>query len=126
VKINNNNNNNNNNNLRFSKLGYLYADKDLTLYHVIILIYYRHRKQAVILGNSSCTDVEHDKAVLPSARSRKNSSHGHVTICSLLVGTHVAVNNIKLFSAAIEVQQWTYTAQLFSYKILSAAVSSKC
>ena len=36
-----------------------------------------------------------DKAVLPSARSGKNSSHGHVTIRSLfLVGADVAVNNI--------------------------------
>jgi hypothetical protein len=39
------------NNRRFSKIGYLYADKDLTSHRVIILIRYRKRKQAVILGN---------------------------------------------------------------------------
>jgi hypothetical protein len=85
------------------KRGYLYSDKDLTLYHVIILIYYRKRKQVVLLEYSSRTDVEQDRAVLPSARSRKNSSTGHVTIRShFLVGADVAVNNIKLFSAAME------------------------
>jgi hypothetical protein len=109
-----------------SIIGHLYSDKDLVLYHVIILIHYRERKQAVILGYSSCIDVEQDKAVLPSARSPKNSSHGHVTISSLfLVGADVAVNNIKLLSAAMEMQQWIHTAQLFNYKILRAAVSSK-
>jgi len=97
----------------------------MTLYHVIILIHYRKRKQAVIVGNSSCTDVEQDKAVLPSAPSHKNSFHGHVTLRSLfLVGADVAVSNIKLISAAKEIQQWIHTALLFSYKILRAAVSS--
>jgi hypothetical protein len=114
------------NNLRSSKLCYLYADKDLTLYYVIILIHYRKRKQAVILRNSSCADVEHRKAELPSARWR-NSSHGHVTTRSLfLADEDVAVNNIKLFNAAMEMQQWIYTAQLFSYEILSAAVNNEC
>ena len=98
----------------------LYSDEDLTFYHVIILIHYQKCMQVVILGNSSGTDVEHDKAVLPSARSCKNSSHGHVTTRSLfLVGADVAVNNTKLFSAAMKMQQWIYTT-------LRSSLTNKC
>jgi hypothetical protein len=51
---------------------------------------------------------------------------GNATIRSLsfAVDLHVAVNNIKQLSVAMETQEWVHFALLWSYKIFCAAVNN--
>ena len=53
------------------------------------------------------------------ARLRNHCCHGQATILYLFipVGVDVAVNNIKVFSVAMEMQQCVTFALLLSYKI---------
>jgi hypothetical protein len=52
------------------------------------------------------------------ARSCNHCCHGNTTAHSfcIVVYLHVAVSNIKLFSIAMEMQQWVPLALLSSYK----------
>jgi hypothetical protein len=48
------------------------------------------------------------------------------TVCSLfiVVGIDVAVSSIKVFSVAMEMQQWVCFALFLSYKIFHTAVNN--
>jgi hypothetical protein len=51
-------------------------------------------------------------------RSRTNCCHGNATIPSLfIVGVDVTGSNTKVFSVAMEIQQWFPFALLLSYKV---------
>ena len=43
----------------------------------------------------------------------------------VIVDLHAAVNNIKVFSVATEVQQWVLYALFLSYKIFRTAVNNQ-
>jgi hypothetical protein len=62
-------------------------------------------------------------------RSRNHCLHGNATIRSLFVavGVTVVINNIKVFSVSVEMQQWVTFALLSSYETFFAAVNNdKC
>lgn len=46
------------------------------------------------------------------------------TLSRLIVNIHVAVNNIKVLSVTVEMQEWVPCAQLSSYTIFCTAVNS--
>jgi len=50
------------------------------------------------------------------ASSRKGCCHGNTLIRSLFIVVYEAVNNIKVFSVTIKMQQWVTFALLSSYK----------
>jgi hypothetical protein len=58
------------------------------------------------------------------ARSRNDCGHGNATVCSLFIvaGVDVVVNNIKMFSVAMEMQQWVSFTLVSSYKTFPTAV----
>jgi hypothetical protein len=60
------------------------------------------------------------------ARSRNHCCHGNATISStfIVVGVHVAVNDIKVFSFVMEMQQWIPFALLSGYKIFRTSVNT--
>jgi len=60
------------------------------------------------------------------ALSHNHCCHGKATINIFgIVDLHVAVNNIKVFIAATEVQQWVLYALFSSYKIFRTAVNNQ-
>jgi hypothetical protein len=60
------------------------------------------------------------------ARSRNHFRQGNATIRSFfIVGVDVAVNNIKGFSVAMEMQQLVLFALLSNYKMSRSAVNNK-
>lgn len=44
----------------------------------------------------------------------------------IVVDLHVAVNNIKPLTVAMEMQEWVLFALLSSYKVFLTAVNTKC
>jgi hypothetical protein len=59
------------------------------------------------------------------ARSPNHCCHENAALIFLLiVALSVTVNNIKVFSVAIEMQQWVTFALLTSYKIFRVALNS--
>lgn len=59
------------------------------------------------------------------ARSPNQCCHENATFLLLfIVAVGVAVNNVKVFSAAMEMQQWVTFALLSSYKIFRVAVNN--
>jgi len=59
------------------------------------------------------------------ASSCTDCYHGKTLIISLFIVVYVAVNNIKVFSIAIKMQQWVPFALLSSYKSFHTVVGNK-
>jgi hypothetical protein len=59
-------------------------------------------------------------------RSRNHCCHGNATDSSFFIvdGAEAAVNHTKVFSGAMEMQQWVPFALRSSYKTLRTAVSN--
>jgi hypothetical protein len=59
------------------------------------------------------------------ARLCNHCCHGNTTAHSLciFINLHAAVSNIKLFSIAMEIQQWVPFALLWSYELFHTAVN---
>jgi hypothetical protein len=57
-------------------------------------------------------------------RSPNHCCHENATFFLLIVAVGVAVNNIKVFSVAMAMQQWVNFALLSSYKIFRVAFNN--
>ena len=76
--------------------------------------------QYLFLGsNKYNVDVTYNVSV---ALSHNHCCYGNSTmVLCIIVDLHVAVNNMKPLSVAIDVQRWIPSASLSSYKIFQAS-----